>query len=204
MIEAGIEAGRKMADDVDGGADPLVMGVRDRWEKQGLHGEPWPFMAICSVGRLNQLMKKALDDEVQRLGLTRTGYFLLTTLALTSHGSARLSTLGRFLMMHPTTVKLTVDQLEAAGLVGRARHPRDRRATLVEITPAGRDRVNAVGLALEAPGSAFAAFGGMHRDLFEALQPARLAAGDVEPVERGSGEGGAGRGGDGTPVTGRG
>ncbi|TDD76717.1 MarR family transcriptional regulator [Actinomadura darangshiensis] len=165
---------------MDDGVDPLVMGVRDRWEDQGLHGDPWPFLAICSVGRLNQLLKKALDLELKRLDLSRTGYFLLTTLALTVHGRARLSTLGRILMMHPTTVKLTVDQLEAAGLAGRTRHPRDRRATLVEITDAGRARANEVSLALESPGGALAAFGGMHRELFEALQPARLAAGDVE------------------------
>jgi len=173
--------------DVGVGADPLVMGVRDRWEIQGLRGEPWPFMAICAVGRLNQLLNKALDAELRRLDLTRTGYFLLTTLALMPRGSARLSTLGRFLMMHPTTVKLTVDQLEAGGLVGRARHPRDRRATLVAITPAGRERVNEAGLALEAPGGALAPFEGTHREVFEALQPARLAAGDVETVEPGAG-----------------
>ncbi|NDU71273.1 MarR family transcriptional regulator [Actinomadura sp. DSM 109109] len=177
---------------MDDGVDPLVMGVRDRWEGQGLLGEPWPFLAICSVGRLNQLLKKALDVELKRLDLTRTGYFLLTTLALTVHGRARLSTLGRILMMHPTTVKLTVDQLEAAGLVGRNRHPRDRRATLVEITAAGRERANEVSLALEAPGGALAAFDGLHRELFEALQPARLAAGDVELLNPG-GENGRGR-----------
>ena len=186
-----IEARRGRDDEVDGGpdggADPLVMGVRDRWELQGLQGEPWPFMAICAVGRLNQLLNKALDAELKRLDLTRTGYFLLTTLALVPRGSARLSTLGRFLMMHPTTVKLTVDQLEAAGLVGRTRHPRDRRATLVAITPAGRDRVNEAGRALEAPGGALAPFEGTHREVFEALQPARLAAGDVEPPDASTG-----------------
>ncbi|SFP45327.1 DNA-binding transcriptional regulator, MarR family [Actinomadura madurae] len=174
---------------MDDGVDPLVMGVRDRWKDQGLRGDPWPFLAICSVGRLNQLLTKALDIELKRLDLTRTGYFLLTTLALSVNGRARLSTLGRILMMHPTTVKLTVDQLEAAGLVGRARHPRDRRATLVEITDAGRERANEVSLALEAPGGALAAFDGMHRDLFEALQPARLAAGDVELLNPGQGQG---------------
>ncbi|MEO3829541.1 MarR family transcriptional regulator [Actinomadura sp. B10D3] len=174
---------------MDDGVDPLVMGVRDRWKDQGLRGDPWPFLAICSVGRLNQLLTKALDTELKRLDLTRTGYFLLTTLALSVKGRARLSTLGRILMMHPTTVKLTVDQLEAAGLVGRTRHPRDRRATLVEITDAGRERANEVSLALEAPGGALAAFDGMHRDLFEALQPARLAAGDVELLNPGQGRG---------------
>lgn len=172
---------------MDDGVDPLVMGVRDRWEGQGLLGGPWPFMAICAVGRLNQLLKKALDVELKRLDLTQTGYFLLTTLALINRGQARLSTLGRFMMMHPTTVKLTVDQLEAAGLVSRAPHPRDRRATLVEITSAGRERVSEVALALEAPGGELAAFDGMHRDIFEALQPARLAAGDVELPNPGSG-----------------
>src|SRR5690606_3763391 len=58
--------------------------------------------------------------------------------------------------------------------------PRDRRATLVQITPAGVDRVNEVSLALESPGGELAVFDGMHREIFEALQPARLAAGDVE------------------------
>ncbi|MFB4306474.1 MarR family winged helix-turn-helix transcriptional regulator [Actinomadura sp. GTD37] len=179
-LDSGLDTG------LDDGADPLVIGVRDRWEIQGLQGEPWPFLAICAVGRLNQLLNKALDTELKRLDLTRTGYFLLTTLALIPRGSARLSTLGRFLMMHPTTVKLTVDQLEAAGLVGRTRHPRDRRATLVEITPAGRDRVNEAGMALGAPGGALAPFEGTHREVFEALQPARLAAGDVETLKPGA------------------
>ncbi|MFA1551934.1 MarR family winged helix-turn-helix transcriptional regulator [Actinomadura chokoriensis] len=181
-----IDARQETTDDMNGGADPLVMGVRDRWAEQGLQGEPWPFMAICAVGRLNQLLKKALDIELKRLDLTRTGYFLLTTLALTPNGGSRLSTLGRDLMMHPTTVKLTADQLEAAGLVGRTRHPRDRRATLVKITPAGLARVNEVAAALEAPGGALAPFGGTHREVFEALQPARLAAGDVEPLTPGA------------------
>ena len=169
-----------MEAETDDGIDPLVMGVRDRWEGQGLLGGPWPFMAICAVGRLNQLLTKALDVELKRLDLTRTGYFLLTTLALSTRGRARLSTLGRILMMHPTTVKLTVDQLETVGLVTRIPHPRDRRATLVEVTAAGRDRVNEVGEALETPGEELAVFDGMYRDIFEALQPARLAAGDVE------------------------
>lgn len=171
----------------DEGVDPLVMGVRDRWEGQGLLGGPWPFMAICAVGRLNQLLTKALETELKRFDLTRTGYFLLTTLALTTHDRARLSTLGRILMVHPTTVKLTVDQLEAAGLVTRARHPSDRRATLVEITAAGRDLVNEVSLALEAPRGELAVFAGTHREIFEAIQPARLAAGDVELLDPGQG-----------------
>ncbi|MEV4253528.1 MarR family transcriptional regulator [Spirillospora sp. NPDC049652] len=161
-------------------ADPLVTGIHDRWDGQGLPGQPWPFMAICSVGRLYQLIRKALDDELEKSGLSRTGFFLLTTLALTSTGRARLSTLGRFLMLHPTSVKLTVDQLEADGLVSRSRHPRDRRATLVLVTPSGRDLAGRVNLALESPDGPLGQLAGLYRPLFESLQPARLAAGDLE------------------------
>ncbi|WP_019629514.1 MarR family winged helix-turn-helix transcriptional regulator [Actinomadura atramentaria] len=160
--------------------DPLLTGVLDRWTDQGLTGEPWPFMILASVGRLHQYLKKALDGELKQRGLTRTGYFLLTTLALTSTGRTRLSTLSRLVMMHPTSVKLTVDQLETAGLVRRTPHPSDRRATLVELTDAGRATAAAVNRALEEPDGPFAALGGLRRELFEALQPARLAVGDTE------------------------
>ncbi|MFG2003751.1 MarR family winged helix-turn-helix transcriptional regulator [Spirillospora sp. NPDC048911] len=169
-----------MRTETQGRVDPLVAGIHDRWEGQGLPGEPWAFMAIGSLSRLNQFVKKALDTELKKLELSRTGYFLLTTLALTTNGRARLSSLGRILMMHPTSVKLTVDQLEAAGLVTRARHPRDRRATLVQITDAGLDRAGAVNKALEAPDGALAALADMHESIFDALQPARLAIGDHE------------------------
>ncbi|GAA2434340.1 MarR family transcriptional regulator [Actinomadura vinacea] len=160
--------------------DPLVAGVYDRWEGQGLPGNPWPFMTMCAVSRFDQLLKKALDAELKRLDLTRTGYFLLTTLALTSDGQALLSKLSRLVMMHPTSVKLTVDQLEAAGLAIRLPHPSDRRATLVEITEAGRERAGAVNLALESSDGPMALLGAFHQDVFEALQPARRAAGDME------------------------
>ncbi|WP_395103402.1 MarR family winged helix-turn-helix transcriptional regulator [Actinomadura sp. SCN-SB] len=165
-----------------GGADPLVAGVYERWEKQGLPGAPWPFMSMVSVARLHQLLQKALEAELKRLGLTRTGYFLLTTLALISEGHASLSTLSRLVMLHPTSVRLTVDQLEAAGLVGRLPHPSDRRATLVRITDAGRERAGAVNRALESPDGPMGVFTGFHREVFEALQPVRRAAGDLDDL----------------------
>ncbi|MEV5823976.1 MarR family transcriptional regulator [Spirillospora sp. NPDC052242] len=163
------------------GVDPLVTGIKDRWDGLGLRGDPGPFMAICSVGRLNQLLKKALEEELGRFDLGRTGYAVLTTLALIRSGQAGLSTLGRWLMVHPTTVTLTVDQLRADGLVERIKHPRDRRAALVRITAKGRERVNEANLALEAPGSPLAGLAGAgHDGLFEALEAARIAVGDLE------------------------
>ena len=160
--------------------DPLVIGIRDRWEDRGLAGSPWPFMSLCAISRLDQILKKALGAELKRLGLGRTAYFLLTGLALRTKGRARLSTLSRLLMMHPTSVRSTVDQLEANGLVRTHPHPHDRRATVVEITDAGRDLVDETNQALASPDGAMAVFGEYHKDLFAALQPARHAAGDME------------------------
>src|SRR3546814_17033229 len=48
------------------------------------------------------------------------------------------------LQVHPTSVTNAVDRLEKAELVRRVPHPSDRRATLIEISDAGR------ALALEA------------------------------------------------------
>jgi DNA-binding MarR family transcriptional regulator len=140
-------------------------------------------MTMCAVARLNQLLQKALESELKRLDLTRTGYFLLTTLALTSDGQASLSTLSRLVMLHPTSVKLTVDQLEAGGLVARLPHPSDRRATLVRITDEGRERAGAVNQALESPDGPMGSFTGFHQDVFEALQPVRRAAGDLNELD---------------------
>jgi DNA-binding MarR family transcriptional regulator len=163
-----------------GCVDPLVAGIHDRWDDHELAGSPWPFMSICALGRLFQFLQKALDTELKKFQLSKPAYYILTTLALTTHGRARLSTLSRLVMMHPTSVKLTVDQLEAAGLVTRGPHPHDGRATLVFVTDKGRERAGEVNESLDLPGSALAPFGDFHRDIFEALQPAREVAGDMD------------------------
>lgn len=40
------------------------------------------------------------------------------------------------------TITSVLDQLQAAGLVKRSPHPSDRRSTVAELTPAGREAVN--------------------------------------------------------------
>lgn len=53
-------------------------------------------------------------------------------------GPVMMSGLGDDLGITPRYVTILVDHLEDAGLVRRCRHPKDRRATLVELTPQGR------------------------------------------------------------------
>jgi len=49
------------------------------------------------------------------------------------------SDLGRRVMLDSATLTGVLDRLEGAGLVEREKHPDDRRAVLVCLTPAGRE-----------------------------------------------------------------
>jgi DNA-binding MarR family transcriptional regulator len=81
--------------------------------------------------------------------------------------------------VHPTSVTNAVDRLEAQGLVRRSPHPSDRRATLAELTEAGREVAAAATAALNE--HVFAAPGlapdGVER-LVDVLTELRRTAGD--------------------------
>ena len=63
-------------------------------------------------------------------------------LQFSSRGTLPMSVISSRLQVHATSVTNTVDRLEEAQLVARLPHPSDRRATLVEITVAGRALAN--------------------------------------------------------------
>jgi DNA-binding MarR family transcriptional regulator len=56
----------------------------------------------------------------------------------------RLSELANQLGIVPRSATSVVDDLEAAGLVARKPDPNDRRATLVDLTPAGADVLSTI------------------------------------------------------------
>jgi len=53
--------------------------------------------------------------------------------------SLPLSQLGRQLQIHQTSITSLVDRLEKQGLIKRTPHPTDRRSTIAQMTPSGRD-----------------------------------------------------------------
>ena len=56
-------------------------------------------------------------------------------------GPIIMSDLGEELGVTPRNVTKLVDELEAEGLVRRLPHPSDRRATLIELTARGREKI---------------------------------------------------------------
>ncbi|MFD9664989.1 MarR family winged helix-turn-helix transcriptional regulator [Rhodococcus sp. NPDC059968] len=139
------------------------------------------FGTTMALLRTHQWIVRAMDQELRSLRLSRNAYLILTSLQLSEQRTRTLGKLSKYLMVHPTTVSMAVDQLVKAGLVERKAHATDRRTVLATLTPAGlevveeaNDRLAAVrfGLApvdtdtLEA--------------LIEQLQHVRRAVGDVE------------------------
>jgi len=88
-------------------------------------------------------LRTAVGRLARRIRPTRVGAELTlteaTVLATTArHGPVGLSWLAREEGMNPTMLSRVVWRLEDAGLLARRPDPRDRRAALVDATPAGR------------------------------------------------------------------
>jgi DNA-binding MarR family transcriptional regulator len=147
------------------------------WERR--FGEARAMAAVTSIMRVHQILLGELDALLRPFGLTFARYEALVLLSFSRAGALPLRLIGERLMVHPTSVTNTVNRLERAGLVVRRPNPRDRRGTLAEITPAGREAVR------QATGVLMAADFGLGgyddtqlEDLFGLLRSLRVAAGD--------------------------
>tara|TARA_B100000029_G_scaffold181579_1_gene179245 strand:- start:209 stop:745 length:537 start_codon:yes stop_codon:yes gene_type:complete len=160
--------------------DPIVEARRN-WEAHGWAAEA-AMSAATSITRAHQILLKRIDAALAPFGLVFSRFEALALLSFTRTGALPLSRIGQRLQVHPTSVTNTIDRLEADGLVVRAPHPTDRRATLATLTDRGR------ALAVEAA-AALAAIdygldgmdaGGLAA-VDGALRPLRAAAGDFSP-----------------------
>jgi DNA-binding MarR family transcriptional regulator len=109
---------------------------RLRW-KEAKQPEVDHFAAMAAILRLHQIVGSSLDRLLREQNLSRTSYLVLATLQLAKDQTLPMNQLGRRLILHPTTISLTTDQLQERGLVTRKPHPTDRRTTLASLTPDG-------------------------------------------------------------------
>ena len=161
--------------------DP-VQWMRYYWEQQN-DDDPSGFLAMTSVLRLHQLMSTAVEHRLRaRFKVSLTDYQdLLKALQLSDSGTWLLSRMAWHLMVHATTVTLSVERLETKLLVKRHSHPHDRRATLVSITDEGRELADEATHALSEirfglPGLAPS----QARSLAATIARLRAGAGDVD------------------------
>lgn len=100
---------------------------------------------------LHDVLRNARRDASERLGDAITPGQLRLLRTLDRMGPPRrLGELAEALDVAPRSVTSKVDQAAADGWVRRVPDPDDRRATLVELTDAGRERLDAVASSREA------------------------------------------------------
>lgn len=123
--------------------DPLpfdpIQRAAELWEER--IGPSGPMAAVTSVMRVQQILLSAVDAALRPHGLTFARYEALVLLYFSRRRSLPMRVMGERLQLHPTSVTNIVDRLQADGLVRRVPHPTDRRATLVEITEEGLNRM---------------------------------------------------------------
>lgn len=158
--------------------DPLTR-ARNYWRGEHLGIDEEGFIAMTSVLRVHRMMTLAVEQEFKAHDIKLNDYMLLVTLELSDNGTRSISRLASSLMIHPTTATTATDRLEARGLLSRAPHPSDRRATLVTITEAGRDLVQRASTVLEELGYGLPGTSSADRtELVAAIDRVRAAAGD--------------------------
>ncbi|MBT2514738.1 MarR family transcriptional regulator [Arthrobacter sp. ISL-30] len=97
--------------------------------------------AVTALMRAQQILLGRIEGVLKPHGLSFARYELLALLSFTRSGSLPMAKASARLQVHPTSVTSAVDRLARAGLVRRVAHPTDGRATLVQISPQGRDVV---------------------------------------------------------------
>jgi DNA-binding MarR family transcriptional regulator len=142
-------------------------------------GEAKAMAAVTSIMRAQQILLADLDALLRPFDLTFARYEALVLLSFSRTGALPLRLIGERLMVHPTSVTNTIDRLERAELVVRRPNPEDRRGTLAEITPAGREVMQAATAKLMAAEFGLGDYEPDQLDeIFDLLEKLRVAAGD--------------------------
>jgi DNA-binding MarR family transcriptional regulator len=119
------------------------------------------------LAQASHLISSEFHAVVRREGLTISEWRVLATLADSPPMS--IGRLARIALAQQPTVTRLLDRMQEKGHVGRSAHGRDRRITLVTITPAGRRLVDRlIGLAREHEDRVLAPFGRARADALKA------------------------------------
>jgi MarR family 2-MHQ and catechol resistance regulon transcriptional repressor len=103
-------------------------------------GDPLAHRALQALLRAEATVRRRLAAELEREGVSAAGFSALVVLT-TAGGSLELKTLRRRLDWSKANGTEVTATLSARGLVVRRRVARDRRAVVIDLTPAGRDLV---------------------------------------------------------------
>lgn len=107
-------------------------------EKECVGGElpcALPQWTVSLLSRVADLLRERFESRVPHLGLRSKHY---SVLLLLRGGPLSQAQIGRCARVDRSSMVALIDELEALGLVERARHAEDRRAHAVTLTDKGR------------------------------------------------------------------
>jgi len=121
-----------------------IENIRAQWAKQRPDLDTGPMGLIGRVVRLSALYSEEMGKTFSKHGLNAASFDVLATL-LRSGPPHALSPnqLLETMMVTSGTMTNRIDQLAKEGLVARVPNPDDKRSVLVQLTEAGRRKVDA-------------------------------------------------------------
>ena len=115
------------------------------------------------LSRASYTLTTELTAALEDLGISPRAHAVLTAAASGEHTQSELA---RTVGLDKTTMVVTLDELEAAGLAERRPSPTDRRARIIAVTRAGRRKLREA----ERIGD------GIREDVLSALEPGEREA----------------------------
>ncbi|KEO81571.1 MarR family winged helix-turn-helix transcriptional regulator [Tumebacillus flagellatus] len=94
---------------------------------------------IASLRELKRVFFRLMQQDAEAVGITGLQLMVIRTLA--HHENITLNELAEKTQLTASTMSGVVDRLVKAGLVGRERSEHDRRALVLHLTDAGREKL---------------------------------------------------------------
>ena len=104
----------------------------------------WRDGLLGGIVRLNLAVTQVLDDITGEAGITLPDYLVLGVVRAAPDGRSAPTTICDVLGRTTGGMSLTLDRLEAAGLLRRSRHAGDGRRVVVELTRKGKELATTV------------------------------------------------------------
>jgi DNA-binding MarR family transcriptional regulator len=118
--------------------------IIEQWERQRPELDHSPIGVIGRISRLAREIERRLETVYRAHGLEPGWHDVLATLRRTPGHRLRPSEFSGTLMLTSSGTTKRLDRLEQAGLIARAPDPDDRRGTIISLTPAGHELIDAV------------------------------------------------------------
>ena len=118
--------------------------VRAGCVQMGDKADVAPLEALAALRLASKQAHTAMERWTESLGLSESRLRVLMALNYSPDCRRPLGELAEILNVVPRTVTDVVDVLERDGLITRVPDPSDRRSVHAKLTPAGRERVEAV------------------------------------------------------------